>query len=378
MLARIARHIGTRSVDTTAATVPVVSGPHLPARRASSGDPRSLDSVYRALFILETAARQLTVDVWRQGKQLLEEQQPAAIRRPSLEMSRSAFIAETVNSLAQRGNAFWRIYRQAYEIYEVRILNPLEVLAYRDTNSGQIKYTHQGRQVRSSDIIHMKLTHQPGEVMGLGPIQACSATLRGAMDMRSYADNWTAAPGRPTGILSTDQNLTRDQAQQWKEAANSALTPENGVGVFGSGLKYQALLLNPEELQFLENQQANVTAIARMFGIPARLILTTVEGGAQTYANMQQEDISFLRYTLMAYLREIEEALTQLAPRGQVVRFNLEGLLRTDTKTRYESHAIGLSNGFLTVDEVRSIEGLPPQADLEIPLPEEEAQPNGD
>ncbi|MCG3770628.1 MAG: hypothetical protein JW384_01778 [Nitrosomonadaceae bacterium] len=42
--------------------------------------------------------------------------------------------------------------------------------------------------------------------------------------------------------------------------------------------------------------------------------------------------------------------------RGQVAKFNFDSLLRTDTLSRYQAHQIAISNGFLTVDEVREME----------------------
>ena len=37
-----------------------------------------------------------------------------------------------------------------------------------------------------------------------------------------------------------------------------------------------------------------------------------------------------------------------------------ESLLKTDTASRYDAYAVALSNGFLTVDEVRDYENLDP------------------
>jgi phage portal protein BeeE len=55
-------------------------------------------------------------------------------------------------------------------------------------------------------------------------------------------------------------------------------------------------------------------------------------------------------------------------PRAQYVKFNTGSLLRTDTKSRYEAHAIAIAAGFLTVNEVRELE------DRE-PLPDAPAEP---
>src|SRR5699024_7486663 len=121
---------------------------------------------------------------------------------------------------------------------------------------------------------------------------------------------------------------------------------------------YSPILLNPADAQFLENQQFTVTQIARLFGIPASLMLAVVEGGSQSYANVEQDWIAYIRFSLMSYLREIEEAFTKLLPNGQTARFNIETLLRADTKTRYEAHEIAIRAGFMKPEEVREIEGL--------------------
>jgi hypothetical protein len=34
------------------------------------------------------------------------------------------------------------------------------------------------------------------------------------------------------------------------------------------------------------------------------------------------------------------------------------GLMRADMQTRYQAHAVALSSGFMTVDEVRALEDL--------------------
>ena len=48
--------------------------------------------------------------------------------------------------------------------------------------------------------------------------------------------------------------------------------------------------------------------------------------------------------------------------RGRLIlslaRWNLDALLRTDTKTRYEAYQIGLTAGFLTLDHVKRQEHL--------------------
>lgn len=335
--------------------------PMPPSRQATSRDPMNLDAVYRAISILETAARQLTVDVWKHDRPLETSQVPSFIRCPDVNLlSFGAFIAETVSSMAQRGNAFWLIRRDEYsKIQNLRVLNPLHVQV--DMNASEKRfYSYKGRAIPGGNIAHLRLTHTPGQALGLSPLQACMTRIDGALKMAHYADTWMDTAGAPPGILTTDQDLSQQQAETYKEQARHALQYSNGPAVLGKGLKYERLLLNPSELQFLESQQANTVAIARMFGIPSRLMLAAPEGSSETYSNLEQENTQFVRMTLMAYLAEIEDALTDLTPNGQFVRFNLDGFQRSDTPTRYQAYATALASGFLSIDEVRAIEGLPP------------------
>lgn len=359
-----ARRLGL--IRSTSMTEPMPAGALPPSRSTIDRDPRALEIVYRATFIYESNMRQLSLDVWR-GSTLLEDSQvPAILRRPNLNMSRSAFNAETVQSLAQRGNAYWLLKRSgphAHEILNVEILDPLRVHAWRD--GSEIRYSYDGKTLRSSDLIHLKLTHQPGEVYGLGPIQSSMSTLQSALATRALADTWQISPGSGRGVLSTDQDLSADQADRYATQIKAKLTAENGVAVLGKGLQYSPLRLTPAELQYLESQEADALKLARLFGLSQRQSMTPVKGSALTYANIESEKQLYLTDTFMAYLTEIEEAYTQLAPTGQTARFNVDAFLRPDTKTRYEAHQIGLQSGFLTINEVRAIEGLAPISSTE-------------
>lgn len=338
-------------------------------RRDAGEDPRVLDSVYRALAILEGSISQLTLDRYSRtlgrprgsATGMIQRILPAGQTLPG-------FLGEITQSLAQTGNAWLRVPRDG-AAGPVRVLDPTRCSARIDVATGVKTITYDSLTV--SDVRQLQLTHVPGEPLGQGPIQAWADGLRGAIDAHQYAAQWTRRGGRPTGILTTDQTLSADMAKEWKDAANKTMTPESGVAVLGSGLTYKQCYLTPAELQLLDVRKVNVISVARIFGIPARLMLTSGDGDSKTYANMEQESILFVRHTLMPYMREIEAALSELLPDD--VRFNVDGFLRPDTTTRYAAHKVAIESGFLTIDEVRAIEGLNP-----LPKEDEEGKEEGD
>lgn len=333
------------------------------------GEAIALPSVFRAVQILTTSVAQLSLDVEKQDTVL--DRTPALVRRPNLDMSRSEWLARIVESMAFTGNAYLKRDRAGDgSTINIDILNPHRVRIDQDQR-GHLSYCVDGDKYDRRDIEHLKfLPPMPGNLYGLGPIQAAQSTMRSSVDMSAYMGRWFSESGQPTGILSSKQKLTAEQALRhrnvWNGLNPDGTTRENptdnpsGIKVLDADTSYQPTLLNPKDAMFLEAQGWTTKEIARIFGVPSSLMLVALDGNSMTYANVEQEWLSFVRFTLMGYLRPIEEALTALTPNGQTVRFNIETLLRTDTKSRYDAHAVALANGFMTVEEVRRLENLPP------------------
>jgi HK97 family phage portal protein len=338
--------------------------------------------VYRAIDIITSAVAQLPLRVERHGVEVPAGEIPDIIKAPSLSFTRSDFLEQIALSLAVTGNAYILAKRIGSKIVELVVLNPHEVLPTQDETSGVITYSYRGRDYRQADIQHLKFMVLPGSLKGLGAIQAARAEIQGAINLRDYAAQWFNGSGQPSGILSTDQALTAEDAKQIRDTWNNidpatgkplpaAANPSN-IKVTGKGVKYDPIVLSPRDAQFIESRNFDTLEIARLFGIPATLMLTSTEGSSMTYSNVEQDWLGFVRFTLTKYLRKIEEALTTFTPRGQTVRFQISALLRSDTLTRYQAHQIALNAGFMTLNEVRAIESLPP---LETQEPKETVKP---
>ncbi len=342
-----------------------------PPRLAAGGveQAMTLESVYRAVQVLQTGASQLTLDVWRGGRRL--DAVPSLLAKPDLNSSLSAFLAETVGALAQRGNAYWlHNLGPKRETVNLTVLPPLEVAPIRYEPGRPRRWAWRGREYGPDEMTHLQLMRTTGRAEGLGPLQAWRASVAGALAVRDYTASWMTGGGVPNGVLSTDMPLTAEDAAAYK-AQWMASVKASEPAVLGRGLTYQYLALKPSEIQWIESRQLTPTEVARLFGIPASLMLTGVKGSSLTYSNLEMDTLQFVRWTLMAYLREVEEAFSACLPRGQRARFNLDAILRADTASRYAAYSTAISAGFLTPDEVRAEEGLAPltnpTADQEAP-----------
>lgn len=335
-------------------------------RAVGTGEAFGLSMVYRAISIHAVAVKQMSIKAYRGDE---EVSAPAWLRRPDVNLSRAAFLEQTVVGLASTGNAYWKISRDNQgRITNLENLNPLDMTVNTNLVGKVTGYTDSsGKTYSTDDIKHLTLLKVPGKAEGLGPIQAAQVELRGAIDTRDYAGNWFHDSGVPNGVLKSDQVLSPDQAKAAKDSWNTTAGARNGVAVLGNGLTYTPVYLNPEDAQFVQNQQFNVTQIARLFGVPSSLMLAPVEGNSQTYQNVEQDWLGYVRFSLMQYLVEIEDALTSLLPGTREAKFNVEALLRSDTTTRYNSYKTAIEGGWMTIDEVRRIENLG-----DMPLTEED------
>lgn len=320
-----------------------------------------LDGVYRALSYIQTLAGQLSIDVWRGNEQISSP----LVERPDPWASQRAWIVETVAALALHGNAFWQVRRdERGGIVSLETLDPTRVGVTIDAWR-RVHYTVDGVEIDRRDIAHLRYLVQPGDPVGLGPIQAARRGLEGMVRLGNYADNLFMTGGVPSGILSTDEAITAEMAdeasREWDRKQRAGKT-----AVLGRGLTYQPVGVKPADLQWLDSQKWSVVRIARLFGIPPAKLAVAIEGGSLTYNSAEGANLAVVRDMLMGYLSPIEDALTWLLPRGQRARFNLDALLRPDTASRYQAHSVAIQAGFLTVDEVRAIEGLPPLTKEEI------------
>lgn len=227
-----------------------------------------------------------------------------------------------------------------------------------DLPIGEIEYqVGTMRNLTPYDVIHIKGPHAPGELRGMGALEAHLDTLNLGKEQNRQARS-LSRHGVPTGVLkSQNPDLTKLEAEALKTAWLNSQR-DRTVAVLNASTDFVPLSWNPEELQLVEARKFTLHEIALIFGVP--LSFLGVEQSNRTYTNVEQEAVNLLKFTLNGLLTRFEQALSLHFPNGTWVKANVEGLLRSDTLTRYQAHEIALRNGFLTVDEVREIEDLPP------------------
>ena len=208
--------------------------------------------------------------------------------------------------------------------------------------------------VRSLDMIHVKTASFNG-ITGISPINLAAQSLGFSLALQKtgnqyYQDGMTnkVVLSHP-GVLGTagQDNLKKSFDKKMKDGSTMVLE---------EGLKPYLLSITPEQSQFLQSRQFSVTEVARWFNLPEFMLANS----DPTYSNVGSFSLHFVTHNVRPRVRMYEQEfnwklLTNY--KDFYTEFNLNALLRSDIKARFDSYAIGIQNRILSPNEVRQIEG---------------------
>lgn len=322
-------------------------------------------AVWSCVRLLADVVSELPVHVYDADRR--EVDPPRALITPAAGTDLQDWLWQHMISFLLRGNAMGVIADRATVTRpsQIELVNPDRVTV-QVTPDGSV-WRLDGREIDRADLWHRRAYPLPGEPLGLSPIAYFANTIGLGLAAEQYGSKFFRDSAVPSGLLTSDSSLSRTQAEEALAMWDAANRDRRKTAVLGSGLRFQAVSIAPEESQFIDTMRLNTQQIARIYGLPAELI-NSDSGNSMTYSNIESRDLSFLKYSLQPWLGRLERAMDTLVARGQYVKFNAAALLRTDTLSRYQSYGLALDGGWLTLGEVRELEDRPP-------LPAAQARP---
>lgn len=226
----------------------------------------------------------------------------------------------------------------------------------------RLRRSYEGFRVPAEHVFHM---HELGFNMLLGAsrIGFAAESVGLALGQEGQAGRWIGNGARPSVVLTTDGKLTPEAArrikQDWEDLF-SGLANTGRTAVLEQGLKPTSLALTSVDLEFLASRNFQVEDICRFFRMPPHKLAKTDRA---TNNNIAAQDADYTNNTLAPKFTRWERRLEfhfGLDRQGLFVDFDLSDLFRADPATRFNQYRVGILTGFMTVNEVRIREGLPP------------------
>jgi HK97 family phage portal protein len=334
-----------------------------------------VNAIFSAVSLISDTISTLPVDSYirRDGARFAFRPRPAWVQQPDIDTTKEAFYGSLIVSLLLDGNGFVRVFRDGSgRVINMTVLNPSKV-EIRKNKVGEVVYINQdeNKPLTKNEIIHIPDVVRPGEIRGISRVIALKDNFGLALALESYAARFFGQGATTQGLIEFPGNLTPEQAKQLVDgfdARHRGFRKAHKTGVLSGGAKYVNTSVENDKAQFIDSRRMAVEDVARAFNIPPHLLGLP---GTNTYSSVEQNNIAFVTHTLRPIVQKLESAFTPLMtnePGGSTafIKFTLDGLLRGDANSRFSAYSVGLQAGYLTINDIRRLEDLPPVQGGEI------------
>jgi HK97 family phage portal protein len=268
-----------------------------------------------------------------------------------------------------RGNSWsQKILNFRGQTTELWPLNPAKIEGY-ERRGDQLYWLYRNPdnelQALNSQIIHHVKGLGDG-IMGISPIQQAARQAVGlSLAAEEYGSRFYSNGARPGLILRHPGKLSPGAAERLKASFASehqGLSNAHRTKILEEGMDVTTIGIPNNEAQFLETRKFQVTEIARIYRVPPHML---ADLDRATFSNIEQQSINFVIYTLMPWLVRHEQAiyrdlLSETERKTIFAKYIVEGMLRGDALSRYQSYQLAINNTILTPNEIRELEDRNP------------------
>jgi len=308
------------------------------------------------------------------------------LRTPNKYQTRSDFMLNLVSNVLSDGNAYAVGYRNGRnEIIEMHLLGSKSTTPYIDPETKAVFYAVGDNPfvdaeflVPARDILHVKLYTPKHPLIGVSPIVNTAMAMQANNSITAHQANFFNNMRRPSGVLSSDMELTADQMKQLRQAwdEQSKSLNSGGVPILGYGMKWQPLSMSSQDAELAKAFNMSVEDIARAFRVPLPLVGDLRYG---TYNNVEQLISMWLSTGLGFMLEHVELAFDKFFELGDNdnIEFDPDTLLRTDFAGRIDGLTKGIQGGLYAPNEARRKMGLPKAENGDKPMVQQQMVPLG-
>lgn len=279
-------------------------------------------------------------------------------REPNAYLGAYEFWQLVVSDALLHGTGYAYISRQPGNL-ELFYIPAIRVSHTIHPETGEKWYTYDGapNAVRQEDMLEINAFR------GINPTHMQIQNFTTAKAVQDFGSKFFENGGMMGGILSTKEHMSAEQMKQAQEMWEREYMGRHNahkIAILGGGFQYQPLSVSLDQLQFLQVKKYTTEEIARIYSVPPAMI--GLEGNT-AYSNYEQQVLQFQQGTILPWVRRIEnEVERKLLNEDSMLQcqFNVDTLLRADSQSRATFYHTLLQDGVMSINEVRSKEGLGP------------------
>lgn len=297
---------------------------------------------------------------------------PKIVTKPNLLFNAFEWWHQIVSSAMMRGN--WVGVKADFgpDGYPRQIVPVSIDRVILDVSTGIPVYHIANMDFMWDEVVHIRANAPTGMLWGRGIIERYRSELTGMLHQQAYGSSSWSTGAVPSAVIQLDQvNVKKETAEdiqtQWIENHGQG---QRKPAVIGKALSITPLSWSPEDAQYCESVKLGVAQAALICGLrPGDLDAAIGGSKVLSYGNREADALQRIQDSYSPWLSLIEQAWSQLIPgTNNVVRGNVEALLRTSTAERFAVYTAGAALGIYTEAELRELEHRPKLPTLPTPL----------
>lgn len=334
--------------------------------------------VYRCVSLIAGTIASLPCEVYRYkgGKSELADDHPVywlLHDEPNPLMTANTFWKNFLWWALMRGNGYGLIGRSGLGApLGVGLVKPTSVTTDLSQDKTRLIYqitldTYEVRRFDQSDVMHYPFIGWDGKA-GRSPLECAREAIGLAAAAQEFNERFFSQGNAADIAMEFPGNVNDDQMKRILDiyARNrSGLEKQRLPLVSTGGATIKRLDFDAEKSQLVDARNFQVEDICRFYGVPPHMVGHTSKSTSWG-SGIEEQTLGFVKFTLRDILKGLEQEVNRKLLRSTrfYCKFNLDALLRADSKGRSEFYkaAVGgtQSPGFMTVNEVRALENLPP------------------
>lgn len=288
---------------------------------------------------------------------------------PNSDSTAAVFWEAMVVAMMFQGNALAEKQYVGPKLVGLKFLVPSRLAITRGTN-GNREYRYTNNDGTQREIPESRIFRIPGFTLdgdwGVSAIYYGANVIGSGLGAQNAANSTFEKGLAPTIAFTVPGKVNpaqRDEFREMIKTKTGALQSGDPV-ILEQNMTAAPLGINPKDAQLLESRKFSVEEICRWFRVPPWMVGHSV-GTSNWGTGIEQQMIGFLTFVIAPWLERIEQHINKylIAPGEQeryYAEFNVDALLRADSKTRVEYWGGMVDRGLMTRDEVRAKENLPP------------------
>jgi HK97 family phage portal protein len=163
-----------------------------------------------------------------------------------------------------------------------------------------------------------------------------------------------------------DTDLASDIPQIRAELNRNVLGHENAgtIALVNRRLQFTPWTMTAQQAQFLESRQFQIEEISRWTGVPPHLLMQT-DKQTSWGTGVDEQNRGLSKFVLGHWANRFEQRASRLLARPRWCEFDFAGLERPNFAVEIDLLIKQVQAGLLTVNEARAVRNLPPLAEPE-------------